>query len=144
MLRKVTLLASACLLAACQTVQVPDQGKPPKSLTPAKTIQGKWIIESIADRGVIDYLQMQINFKDNGQVSGFAGCNRFLGRYQFGRSYLNVKKLATTRKMCAPAIMHQEKLLISELKNPIQAFQLKPGVLILESHEGRKIRLVRE
>lgn len=42
------------------------------------------------------------------QITGFSGCNRFIGLYTLERGTLKVSRLASTRQACAPAVMQQE------------------------------------
>jgi heat shock protein HslJ len=52
--------------------------------------------------------KVYIQFR-NGRAAGFAGCNRFSGRYAYEAGQLTIGPLAVTRKACRPAVMETER-----------------------------------
>jgi putative lipoprotein len=79
-------------------------------------IQGRtWVAEDIDRRGVIDSLQSTIVIADS-HAQGLAGCNRFTGPATLGPGdHLSFGALATTRMMCPPAVMDQERRFLDAL-----------------------------
>jgi putative lipoprotein len=67
-----------------------------------------WLAEDIGGRGVLDSVQSTISISAAGVVSGSAGCNSLRGTAQLDGRSLAFSAIATTRKMCPPAVMDQE------------------------------------
>lgn len=67
-----------------------------------------WVLEDLAGAGVVDRVQATLEFAEDGTVSGHGSCNRFHGPVTIGDGTLDVGRLATTRMMCAEAVMNQE------------------------------------
>ena len=53
-----------------------------------------------------------ISFGDNGKVTGSLGCNRFTADYKTSGQTLEIRKIATTRKMCPTIEMSIENELL--------------------------------
>ena len=76
---------------------------------------GQWVIEDIAGAGVIDRTHAFLRFLPDGRLTGSATCNRLRGRHQSAAQTLRLTLTATSRKPCAPALMHQEGKLLKLL-----------------------------
>lgn len=75
---------------------------------------GRWLVEDIDGRGVIDNLQTVLELAD-GQVSGSGGCNRVGGTASMDGAALSFGDLFSTEMACAPAIMDQEAKFLDAL-----------------------------
>lgn len=72
-------------------------------------ITGKvWELQEMFSREVSAEKPLTIEFLDNGQVRGFAGCNDFTGPYTLDGDDLKLGPLASTRKACGAALGEQE------------------------------------
>jgi heat shock protein HslJ len=80
-----------------------------------RLIGAAWLAEDIGGRGVIDNAQSTVAFEAGGGVSGLAGCNRLRGSARVEGAQLVFGPLATTRKMCVPALMDQERKFLAAL-----------------------------
>jgi heat shock protein HslJ len=58
--------------------------------------------------------KVYIQFR-NGRAAGFAGCNRFSGRYAFEAGQLTIGPLAVTRKACRAPVMDGERRFLALL-----------------------------
>ncbi|GAB1382701.1 hypothetical protein MASR1M50_10210 [Burkholderiales bacterium] len=76
---------------------------------------GEWVIEDIAGAGVIDRTHAFLRFLPDGRLVGSATCNSLRGRHQSAARTLRLTLTATSRKQCAPALMHQEGRLLKLL-----------------------------
>ena len=56
-------------------------------------------------------------FSADGKVSGSSGCNTYSGSYQVDGNKIKIGPLATTRKMCEPAVMEQETQYLKALQS---------------------------
>jgi putative lipoprotein len=74
-----------------------------------------WIAERILDKpaGMAESI---LEFPEEGQVSGNAGCNGFQGSVSIESQSIKFGPLATTRRMCAPAINGQETVFLEALE----------------------------
>lgn len=135
MLRKVALVALSALLGACQVVPESTQAELPPS-DPAPLL-GTWQLQ-LGEEWPLKQLP-ELQFDAQNRVSGFAGCNRFMGQYRYSGQQLQLSGLATTRKLCAPVIMNQERILLSQLQQPLTA-QRTAKALTLRGDEGTFLR----
>jgi heat shock protein HslJ len=100
--------------------------------TPGSTnLNGQWTIESIDDRPVIDKSPAYIEFTPEGRVGGNASCNQFTGSYVLSGPDLSFSKLASTRKMCPPALTEQETRFLAALER-VAKVQFQEGLLLLQ------------
>ena len=76
---------------------------------------GEWVIEDIAGAGVIDRTHAFLRFMPDGRLVGSATCNNLRGRHESVARTLRLTLTATSRKQCAPALMHQEGRLLKLL-----------------------------
>lgn len=82
---------------------------------PTPLLGGEWVVEDIAGAGVIDDSHAALRFLPDGRLVGSASCNRLLGRHEGTQPALRLELAATTRQLCAPALMHQERRLLELL-----------------------------
>lgn len=73
------------------------------------TLQREWLLEDIMGGGVIDRIQMTLDVKEDGSVSGHGGCNRFAGKAEIDGDRLKFGPLASTRMACLDVEMDQEQ-----------------------------------
>ncbi|WP_308254713.1 YbaY family lipoprotein [Geminocystis sp. GBBB08] len=82
--------------------------KVPSNQSPLSSFLGEWLLEDLAGKGVIDFLQTTVTLTQDGKIFGNAGCNNYTGTYQITGNKIKISPLASTRKMCTPAVMDQE------------------------------------
>lgn len=110
-------------------------GGAPESLLVGVT----WVVEDIAERGIIDASHMTLAFDDNGHVSGHAGCNQYRASYDVTGEGLRIGPIASTRQACAPALNNQESRFLDVLQNA-RHFDIDPtGKLIIHTGSGQTI-----
>lgn len=102
-----------------------------------------WLAEDIGGRGVLDNLQSTISLTMAGQVSGSAGCNTMQATAQVDGRSLAFGTLATTRKICARAIMDQETRFLQAL-NRTREFRLDgPYLEFIDANGSELVRFMR-
>jgi heat shock protein HslJ len=69
----------------------------------------EWVVVSITGTKIVADSDSTLTFGDNGKVHGSAGCNNFSGGGTLDGDQITFTQLATTRKMCALAIMDAEQ-----------------------------------
>jgi heat shock protein HslJ len=104
---KVILLATVAGIAGC-TSTIAASGQP--------ELMGAWTVEYIGERPVIDNSPAYIEFAEEGRAGGNASCNRFTGAYVLSGSSLSFSNMASTKKMCFPALMEQEARFLAALE----------------------------
>ena len=97
------------------------------------------MIEDLVGAGVIDNTRASLRFLADGRLVGLATCNRLLGRYETSADTLRLEAIATTRKMCAPALMHQEARLLELLARVARWRIDATGALWLETATGETL-----
>ena len=91
---------------------------------------GSWTVEYIGERPVIDRSPAYMTFSEERRVAGNSSCNQFIGTYELHAGSLEFSKLASTKKMCHPALMEQETRFLAALQQVAKA-QLVRGLLVL-------------
>jgi heat shock protein HslJ len=82
----------------------------PKLLT-----NSSWTVERLGEMRLSEDSEMQITFKPDGEVAGYAGCNRFSGSYEFVNDELKIGTLAATRMACPEPAMSFEVAFLDAL-----------------------------
>lgn len=139
MLKLALLLSCGCVLLDSPTVTNIAAASVPAELV------GTWLAEDISGRGVMDFLQTTLEINDDGTYSGFAGCNSYTGVFSLSSGILAFGPVASTRKMCPPAVMDQERKFFDVLKTGLswtidgtKLLLAKPGTtsgLLLARHD---------
>lgn len=111
-------------------------GGDPKALL----VGSEWVVEDINGQGIIDSSRITLNFTENANVQGLAGCNRYTGTYQLTGAGLRIEQVTQTRMACVPALMQQEEKVLDTLTS-VTRFRLdKTGALHLEGREGKTLK----
>ena len=100
---------------------------------------GPWGGEDINGGGIMDYARVDMTFAD-GAVSGLAGCNRYSGAFRQSGAAVTVGALATTRKLCAPALMETERKFLGALEAATKLRFDATGAAFLVAEDGRILK----
>lgn len=76
---------------------------------------------------------------EQGTVAGDAGCNTFRATYSTDGSRIEIGKVATTRKMCEPAVMTQEGEFLQALQSASEWSIDAAGLLHLHRPDGERV-----
>lgn len=127
--RALPLALLAAALAGCAS-EVPQ-------LQTERSYQVEWI----GARPLIDRSHLTITFAADGRAHGNAGCNHWFANYALNGNALSFERPGSTRKMCAPALMEQERRFLDAIAqvqrwdfNALDQLQLWPA-------EGKPVRL---
>ncbi|MFN2359975.1 MAG: META domain-containing protein [Marinobacter sp.] len=102
-----TLLA-VLLLAGCAGSSVSDG--PGGDVVAMPLTNTYWQLVSVAGQEVPETADQQkphILFLDDGRVSGFSGCNQYMGNYQVEGENLLFDSMSSTRKACDDSMVEQ-------------------------------------
>jgi heat shock protein HslJ len=97
-----------------------------------------WVAEDIGGTGVIDNLQSRLQFVSASQVAGHGGCNSFAGAAVLSADQLSMGPLASTRKMCPPAVMDQENRFLRTLET-VRSARVENELLYLQDAGGHTV-----
>ena len=98
----------------------------------------EWRLEDIEGSGVVDSLNSPLIIDANGNVSGHAGCNVLTGTAAVDGADIQFGPLGSTRRMCAPAIMDQERRFLAALARAA-TWRVERGLLFLTDGRGRDL-----
>lgn len=92
-------------------------------------------------------LKQHFSFNPEGQLSGFAGCNRFFASYQIddikttdrkNRGKIKIGPIASTKKACQQSVMKAEARLFENLENA-RSFEHLVSSLQLRDENGLEL-----
>ncbi|WP_172331954.1 YbaY family lipoprotein [Mangrovicoccus sp. HB161399] len=111
-----------------------------RAAVPAETPVGRWLAEDIGGGGVVDRVRTVLELGPDGRVSGSGGCNAISGQAELSGAALSFGPLATTRKLCPPAVMDQEAKFLAALGGT-RSWKIDPDrrKLILLDATGRTV-----
>ena len=122
------------LISACSTGAAGQDSNP---VNKDQSLSGtSWWVEDIAGKGVVDMSHTTIEFTDDGRVVGSTGCNRYFGGVDISGSGMTVGRLASTRKMCPPALMDQETEFFKAMATVSHWEIAESGLLHLRDADG--------
>ncbi|WP_248805985.1 META domain-containing protein [Pseudomonas sp. MWU13-2100] len=100
-----------------------------------------YALEWIGERPLIDNSHLTITLGDDGRAYGNGGCNHWFAPYTLDGANLSFGKVGSTRKLCAPALMEQEKRFLQALEN-VQRWDISPIEQVrFWPQEGKPLRL---
>lgn len=98
-------------------------------------------VEWIGERPLIDRSHLTVTFAADGRAHGHAGCNHWFAGYQLEGHALAFERPGSTRKLCAPALMEQERRFLDAI-GQVQRWDFNAiGQLQLWPASGKPIRL---
>ncbi|PKI17529.1 META domain-containing protein [Colwellia sp. 12G3] len=124
--RLALLVAILITLTACNSSS---------SIPAHETLTGNWLVGSINGNPVITGSIVQLKFTLENTLSGSASCNNISTSFSSQNNSINIGPIATTRKMCLPALMDQEALVLQALSK-VKRFQLYNGQLSMFDQQG--------
>ena len=130
-MKKTLIIAcAATALSSCTTTHKTE-------LTSSQSFQVEWI----GERPLIDSSMLTLRLTDDKQAAGLAGCNNWSANYQLNGTSFSLSDIATTRKLCAPALMEQEQRFLAHLAR-VQRWELSEHQqLLLWPEQGEPIKL---
>lgn len=129
-MKNFTLTLLGLLTLSAAQAQVSQQNRP-------GDLSGQWKLVgwTLPDFVPIKGQLPTLLFKGD-QITGFSGCNRFIGLYATGDTTLKVSQLASTRQACAPAVMQQETAFLKAVSGQALQVERITDSLTLTTGEG--------
>ena len=82
-------------------------------------LKNNWKLVSIGGESALPNLDVTALFDGSGGLSGFAGCNDYIGNYGVSTNQLQINVTKTTSNLCDLPIMTQEKAFLDSLSSAI-------------------------
>lgn len=102
-------------------------------------LAGKWLVEDIAGRGVVDSAQTTIEFVDDGKVAGSTSVNRYSGSVTIDGNKIQLGRMMSTRRAGPPALMDQEAKFLRAMEQ-VKTFRIaETGLLYFTNAEGQDV-----
>jgi heat shock protein HslJ len=120
------LVAISTTLAACNSSS---------TLSAPEKLTGSWLVDSINGKPVITKSTTNLKFTEENMLSGSASCNSISTSYSSQDKAISIGPIASTRKMCLPALMDQEAIFLQALSK-VRRFQLNNGQLSMFDPQG--------
>ncbi|MFO7528653.1 MAG: META domain-containing protein [Marinobacter sp.] len=110
---------------------------------PQRLLRGaEWVVEDIADGGIIDSSRVTIRLLSDNRVAGRGSCNRYTGSYRLTGEGIGFGAIAPTRMACAPALMDQEARFLRILGDVSRMRIGREGQLQLSTPSGATITAI--
>lgn len=122
--------ASLAILAGCCCAE-PD-------VKTGAPLPGNWHVDYIEGAGVMDRSPAHYRFGEDMRLSGNASCNTFTGSYRIVDGAIEVGDLATTRRLCPPALMEQEERFLKTLRRA-HSWDTHNGLMYLFDEQGTEL-----
>lgn len=108
-------------------------------------LNGRWLTESIRNRGVVDDLQTVLEISADGKISGSSGCNRISSKVTIEGAYMSFAPVMSTKMACAPAIMDQETKFLAALGDTRlwRIDEQRDKLILVDAHGVTVLRLAR-
>lgn len=140
LLNALCLSAAVLTLSACQLLSGHARDhEMSQGFSPDELVGPEWVVENIADQGIVDASRVTLNFDSEGRVYGKASCNGFSGQYQKTGDAWTFSQLITTKKLCPPALMTQEQRFTAILTKVDTIGRDDTGALVLSDPDGQRI-----
>jgi heat shock protein HslJ len=88
-----------------------------------------------------DAADSQLNITNDGTINGNTGCNNYQGPIEIKGATMKVGLLATTRKMCEPAVSGQERAFLEALAAARTWMRTGGTLLLLDENSKASMEL---
>lgn len=100
-------------------------------------IHSYWKAVDISGRGIPPNISTTMILRENGRISGFAGCNQYRGDIKTVARFVQIGNLENTHNICANLVMYHENRYFKLLKSA-EYFEVKGDQLKLFTPENAK------
>ncbi len=127
MLIQPAALSAGLMLASLSAVQAADTG-----------IYGNWVTERIQGHKVSAKINSTLDIAKDGNISGNAGCNQYMGGMEIKGEKIKVLPGGATLMACPPALMKQDSQFHGAL-GTVTGWKINKGKLILTDTKKREV-----
>ena len=101
-------------------------------------IYGNWVAERIQGQKVSSKVQSTLDIAKDGNITGNAGCNQYMGGMEIKGETIKVQPAGSTRMACPPAQMQQDSKFHAAL-GTVTSWKISKGKLILTDAKKREV-----
>ncbi len=101
-------------------------------------IYGNWVAERIQGQKVSAKVQSTLDIAKDGNITGNAGCNQYMGGMEIKGETIKVQPAGSTRMACPPAQMQQDSKFHAAL-GTVTSWKISKGKLILTDAKKREV-----
>ncbi|MBX8800516.1 META domain-containing protein [Ochrobactrum sp. MR28] len=101
-------------------------------------IYGNWVAERIQGQKVSAKVPSTLDIAKDGNISGNAGCNQYMGGMEIKGETIKVQPAGSTRMACPPAQMQQDSKFHAAL-GTVTSWKISKGKLILTDAKKREV-----
>ena len=128
---------AALLLSGCSMDDPVTDKRAAAVTSPPRVLDGTiWQVEDIDRGGIIDRSMVTMEFKEGSRILGFTGCNRYFGDATVAGDVVSFGGIGSTRRACAPALMHQEQQFLDALNESARFAMDTVAWLVLYDAQG--------
>ena len=128
---------AALLLSGCSMDDPVTDKRAAAVTSPPRVLDGTiWQVEDIDRGGIIDRSMVTMEFKEGSRILGFTGCNRYFGDATVAGDVVSFGGIGSTRRACAPALMHQEQQFLDALNESARFAMDTDAWLVLYDAQG--------
>ncbi|BFM11926.1 hypothetical protein R50072_20790 [Simiduia litorea] len=131
----VAIVATTTLYACSNTGGFSDM-----AMNVASSYIGQYQVTEIEGEAIVADSKPELSLNDDGTLTGNTGCNNFSGKYEWVGTALSIGEMATTRKMCAPALIGQEQKILGALASVKNAKLEGLDIVLIDEHNNPLIR----
>lgn len=110
----------------------------------ASTFAANAVVLAGSEWGIEKPVEQFIKFSGDGQVSGYAGCNRFFGSYKIdkSKSTITIGPLASTKKACEQPVMDAESAFMNKLENAKTFKRTRLHLNLFDEDDEQLLRMI--
>jgi heat shock protein HslJ len=126
-------VAAQPIVAPAKLMAQMTQKPVPRSMSD-RLVNTEWLLEDLGGTGVVDRIQTTLRFDATHRISGQGGCNRYTGTVEFNEAQVKIGAIASTRKLCVPAVMDQETRYFQAMQNA-ERVELDGAYLLIHTRQ---------
>jgi heat shock protein HslJ len=112
----------------------------------ADLLHTSWLVKEVGGHQTVGSLRPTIEFNDDGQTSGRAGCNDWNASSQIDSSKLSFGPVVTTRMACVPTMMNEQERYFFLALAATKAFRISAddSLILLDAYNKNLMRASRK
>jgi heat shock protein HslJ/uncharacterized lipoprotein YbaY len=101
---------------------------------------GVWVVEDIDRDGIVDRSRITMDFRPDGTVAGFGGCNSYRANWQLNGESIGFSQPTATLKSCAPSLNDQEQRFLKLLSGTVRLHIDETSALVFYTPEEQTVK----
>jgi heat shock protein HslJ len=144
--KRALMILAFTAIAGCGGVSSTSKAN---SVPTAEFLKGReWLLEDLGGHGVLDRVQVTLQFHEKNKISGRASCNQYSGQVQIdekgGFRVQNNGQIASTKMMCPQAVTSQESRYLEALRTAERIEMDEPYLLIYSPKLSKPLKFTQK